>query len=362
MRLIQVFRSGSFLPILFAFMQASSVRGQPVPVQQLSVTECFPELLKKVSFSHDMWRSNFALLAIVDRDTFEEARHNASLTTQFASLPWSAGYEAWDQQRAHLFQSTNVNIQQSRDTITAVSEADPQAASIISACIQAQVSRGYGLYYLPSVVDESTAFVQLFWHPTDRREELKILNSSLLNAKVVGGDAYLGRLFPKVTWFGLNMPAIKGDSITIHLIRQDPNRPISASLTTEPQVAISPIVVKPMTPPVHCTTTWETTSESGIPLKVERSETIEHVLTENNCCGRDSYWGVTLTAPGPIYNLDCHKAPDSAYWDIYLPPTVDGSGATATCKGRVNGGGGGQVYFAAFYKEQRTRCVQSSHW
>ncbi len=330
------------------------------PIHALGVSECFPDLLKKTTFTHDAWKSNFSLLAIVDKDTYEEAKHNASLTGQFAKLPWSASYEDWNVQRTHLFQSLNVSQDQYRDVITSVSEADPQASQIIDTCLRAQMSNRYGLFYLPTIVDKNTAYIQFFWHPTDRKQNLKIVDSSLKNAEVVGGGTYPGHLFPPKTWY--SVPTITGDSITVQLQRSDPNTAITASITTDPQVAVAPLIVKPMPPPANCKMIWDSNSDAGIPLKVERSDTISAVINVPGSGGADSYWQVDLAAPGPVYQLDCHKSANPGYWDIYQPPVLDTNGTSAHCKGRVNGGGGGQVYFAAFYKELRPQCDANPHW
>lgn len=347
---------------LFSFFHCEKHAYGQLPLYEMSASECYPNLLKKMTFTHDIDKSTYVLLSVVDRNNYEEAQRNSSLIGRFPSLPWKGSYEDWDLQRKRFFESRSLNLDQYKDLITSVSEQDPLGAGLIAKCFQVQASRGAGLFYVPAVVDEQNAFIRLFWRPKERTQPLEIIESTLENAEVVGGKSYAGSMFPGPGMFGLNTPTITGDSMVVHLVRKDPSKAIIASLKTKPDVAAQNIVVPPLHPPVHCEMVWESDGESGNPLKIDRLAVIKTVLTSVGTNGADSYWGVTLTAPGPISKVDCHKALNPGYFDISEATVDEPSGLTAHCTGRVNGGGDGQVYFAAYYKEQRPKCDKNPHW
>ncbi len=347
------FRSALF-PLLLLLASVPTASAQTA----FDVTKCFPDLLRKVTFTNDVEKSNLSLLSIVDQRTFHDAGMNTSLTTAFKGLPWNASFGAWDTARQSLYSELGINESQFRQLITRVSEVDPQATQIIHDCLTTQLAAmQYGLMYMKTIVDERRVILTFYWRPTLPGQHLYVKASTLSNASVTSLPEQ-SVLFPVRKSFWKHDPEIT-DGLQIELNRQKVNSAITATITTNPSIVHDPIVIERLAPPVQCQTVWHRNDSNGQPYRVHLEPRVRDKLYHDS-----SYWRIEAHLPAEYprargVNVDCHKLTPTSHWEIYYDARRPRWVAdTAYCEGWTQTDETATASFDAYFEVPEAKCSE----
>jgi hypothetical protein len=144
------------------------------------------------------------------------------------------------------------------------------------------------------------------------------------------------------------------DSAQVHLTRERVGEPISATVMTDPQVALDPIVIEQLPPPTECREEQFKTDERG-QLYIEHSTPAvrDHLYEDRR------NWHVDVLTRGPIYNMDCHKLiREQTHFEIYFDKTrTYYRDQFATCSGWTETDGTAKIYLDVFYTMPKQVCT-----
>jgi hypothetical protein len=294
-------------------------------------SNCYSALLQRTDIYHDNERLKLALLSTIDKSTLEQVKANGSITAIYSGIPFTAGFNAFKDAQTHYFEQHSLNVDHERETFSVALGLDPQASKIFGDCINALALGNYGLSAYGTAEDESTTTIALFWRPTIAGQQIKILDSTVVNAVVVGGDSYKGKLFPPK---GVSFK----DSRSVTLERTNPDKQITITLVTDPDVRVLPIRIRAV-PPLYSCELKDLTKDPVTHAEFSSSEPVQ----ARDHLGGSAEFGTGFTYSKTIDGLvtdvfcDKHGADHIEFFDR----TGRGSGQqtpTATCAGSMDDG------------------------
>jgi hypothetical protein len=307
--------------------------------EAFDVSKCFSNILvdKRTDYSHDQLR--YALLASWSREMYENAKASGSITSLLPQAPGIASFEASDEARLKELHSHNESLDYDRVTATSATWLDPQAGSIIKACLDAQIHNGFGLTSAVFVDNEKDVTLILYWNWAPGGTPVLIKTRHIANAKVTDDSGKHPNILlpPHIMfsdWGRLNYST----SVSLERIKLDQD--IVLNIETDPDIGAQHIVIPKVPPKENCVPAQETKDKFGTPYSYKESkqaETLPEVRNDGNGHKYVDYRVDISTLPngqdGIIDSVSCRKSSATLFAEMIGPESQTPGGTVATCHG-----------------------------
>jgi hypothetical protein len=174
--------------VYLIFTMSLLLASSPMAVAQhgnsLDVQSCYSNILvdKHVDLTNTHLR--YAMLSLWNRDLYDVAKTNHSLSVMYASAKLDDTYEHSDEQRLRELYEHKESLDYDRQTASWRFFLDPQAGRILKDCLDAKARFGYGFSTVYYEDDYQSATLELIWNWAPENAPLRIHTTNIRNAVV----------------------------------------------------------------------------------------------------------------------------------------------------------------------------------
>jgi hypothetical protein len=210
---------------------------------------CFNPILQQHLTKGSSEEMKLSTISQINENTFDSAKHDASLSATYDFIGGSASYSDFSTKRRQYFESHGLSLEHYQSLSISQTVLGDQAYGVITSCIHDLALSNYGLHYTIAIQDETDAAVTFYWNRGNSGpSELKLVDSTLDHAKVVSGSKVpQGKLF-ETGIMAKTVTISAGAAKTFLLTRDGGEKHIRLALETEPGTNLDAIDIPPVPP------------------------------------------------------------------------------------------------------------------
>jgi hypothetical protein len=346
------------LGILLASLLLFALPGTAAAQSYFDVSPCFNDLLQQKFDYTSTEKLALATLSQVSQSTYEQFKHDGKLSVMYSFLPLSASYADFDEKRSNYFSLRKLDINYYRAISISSRTLGDAGYAVITNCISQLASKADGFHYLYTVDDPRAASVQFFWRPPVNAatiNQVKVTDSTLVNAFVVNGESYKGHLYDH-GFFRFD-PKIGVASPVILLNREDLDSVIRISLVTEPQLNTGFITIPPVPKPLPAPEIVTSFVDTNWPFEFDKLDPANKLVGGGTPdCNDCREFERVVDLPGEVVSVRCTMGPGSHNNTAFCGKIGENQ---AKWKFYTNDGNHQSMTFNVIYKKKVETCVKN---